>query len=375
MRIGVDGRVLHGPPTGTSVYTRGLVESLALRSTGEVVVATYVGDPRGPAPVGELRQSGLEVVELGRVRSRLPGVASRTRLAIPFDALLPGADWYLYPNFRWLPLRTGRSITVIYDLAAVDHGWSVPRNYRRRIEGFTRMALERSTIVVTPSHSVAHELRSRFPGHRARIMAVRPGLPGRTALGRADDGHAADPASHRQVRRGILFVGTVQPRKNVGTLLDAYLQLPDEVRSDHPLRIVGRRGWESPELYARLAVAGPDVTVSGYVTAAELRQAYSRARVVVAPSWYEGFDLPVLEAMAEGVPVVCSDIPVHHEVAGDAGVFFAPADAAELAGRLAIVLTEREVWEEAAAHGQERSQRFTWSAAADALVSALEACA
>lgn len=373
IRIGVDGRVLHGAPTGTSVYARGLAESLAARHDGEVVVATYAGDPRGPAPVEELRRSGLEVVELGRVRSRIPGLVSRTRLPIAFDVLLPGADWYLYPNFRWLPLERGRSITVIYDLAAVNHGWSVPSRYRRRIETFTRRALEHSTIVVTPSSSVAYELRTKFPDHRARIMAVPPGLPVRTDPGAADHDHAADGTSDGGIRRGVLFVGTIQPRKNVGTLLDGYLQLPEQVRSDHPLRIVGRHGWESPEFFDRLAAAGPDVTVSGYVSPGDLRQAYSRAAVVVAPSWYEGFDLPVLEAMAEGVPVVCSDIPVHHEVAGAEGVFFSPADAAELADRLAILLTDRGVWEVVAAQGHERSQRFTWSAAADVLIHALKA--
>lgn len=366
MRIAVDGRVLHGPGTGTAVYTRGLLDALVSEDRVErLAVATYADDPRGPAPVGDLLAAGADVRRLGRFRSRLPGLAARTGLHVPFDVLLPGADWYVYPNFRWLPVCRGRTVTVVHDLAACAHPWSVPDTYRNEVTTYTRQALWQSSLVVTPSETVAAELHEHFPRSEAVILAVRPGP--RVGFG----GESADLVRQEASRRGVLFVGTVQPRKNIGPLLAAHAGLPDAVRWEHPLTIVGQRGWERPELFERLHHRRPQVTVKGYVDDRTLREAYARAAVLVAPSWYEGFDLPVLEAMAAGVPVVCSNIPVHREVAGSAARYFPPDDAEALADELVRLLVEPEAWREASTAGRQRSADFDWSVSTSRLLDVL----
>lgn len=362
MRIGVEGRVFHGPPTGTGVYARGLVHALAENPrVAEVAVATYARDPRGAAPVEELIARGVGVRQLSLLRSRLPGLASRAGVPIPFDLLLPGADWYLYPNFRWQPVRAAGTMTVVHDLAALQYPWSVPGTYRRRVEGFTRQALRRSTVVVTPSESIAGEVRDRIPVGGPKVVAVQPGADSKVA--------GVDP--ERKQRQGILFVGTIQPRKNVGTLLAGYAGLPEDVRRRHPLTVLGQTGWESPDVLRRMAHM-KEVTVTGYVDAQALQDAYDRAAVLVAPSWYEGFDLPVLEAMAAGVPVVVSDIPVHREVAASAGRYFAPGDASQLTQRLLLLLSDRSSWQDASVAAKARSRQFSWASSVDRLLADIE---
>lgn len=365
MRVGVEGRVFHGPPTGTAVYARGLVRALVKNPrVAAVAVATYAGDPRGGAPVDELIADRLAVRQLGPLRSRLPGLASRAGLPIPFDLLLPGADWYLYPNFRWQPVRAAKTMTVVHDLTALEHPWSVPGKYRRRVEGFTRQALRGSTVVVTPSESVAEEVRARVSVGGPKVVAVRPG---------ADPDVAAVDAQASQ-RRGVLFVGTVQPRKNVGTLLAGYAGLPEDLRRRHPLTVLGQIGWEDPDVLRRMA-GMEGVTVTGYVDRQALREAYDGAAVLVAPSWYEGFDLPVLEAMAAGIPVVASDIPVHREVAGTAGRYFTASEPSELTRELSLLLSDAGRWQEASGQAATLSRRFTWATSVERLICTLETSA
>lgn len=167
-----------------------------------------------------------------------------------------------------------------------------------------------------------------------------------------------------------LFVGTIEPRKNLGALLDAYGMLPLPVRRKWPLVLIGYHGWQNAELHARIQVATTEgwVRYLGFVEANELPLFYAGARLFVFPSLYEGFGLPVLEAMASGVPVVCSNSSSLPEVAGDAAAMCNPDDIDGLRGMIARGL-EDESWRgEARQKGLVHAASFSWRRCAEETV-------
>jgi glycosyltransferase involved in cell wall biosynthesis len=164
-----------------------------------------------------------------------------------------------------------------------------------------------------------------------------------------------------------LHVGTVEPRKNLPALLAAYRLLRAAGEAPPPLVLAGQLGWKSEALRRDIAAAAGEGWLRhfGYVGTGELVALYRGATVVALPSWYEGFGLPVVEAMALGAPVLLSDIPVFHEVAGHAALYAPPDDPAAWAAALARLFADPTLRADLAARGRQRAERFTWERAAE----------
>jgi glycosyltransferase involved in cell wall biosynthesis len=220
--------------------------------------------------------------------------------------------------------------------------------------------------VITISHHVKQEMVERLGVDPARIDV--------TYL--AADEHfrpaAAEVVERVLQSRGlparyILTVGTVEPRKNLATLLTAYARLPQDIRESHPLVIVGMRGWvgdsshygEVAALAERLGLA-EKVIFAGYLPDDELPAVYSGAAAFVFPSLYEGFGLPPLEAMACGTPVVSSNAASLPEVVGEAAVLFDPQSAEALTAALERLLTHEADANALIARGLDQARRFSW---------------
>jgi glycosyltransferase involved in cell wall biosynthesis len=159
-----------------------------------------------------------------------------------------------------------------------------------------------------------------------------------------------------------LFVGTIEPRKNIETLLDAYSRLPWTLRKRWPLILTGYQGWRSDLIHQKLESARREgwAHYLGFVPSEDLPLLFAGARLFAFPSLYEGFGLPVLEAMSSGIPVVCSNSSSLPEVAGEAALMCAPMDVDELTCLLERGLTD-EVWREAAViKGLQHAQGFSW---------------
>jgi glycosyltransferase involved in cell wall biosynthesis len=175
---------------------------------------------------------------------------------------------------------------------------------------------------------------------------------------------AAVRARYGLPERFILYVGTIEPRKNLTTLLEAFHHLL--ATYDLRLVIVGKKGWLYERFFRRLRELGLEnrVLFTGYVPDEDLPAIYSAADLFVFPSLYEGFGLPVLEAMACGTPVICSNTSSLPEVAGDAALLVDPTDARALTGAMEQVLTNERLWATLRAKGMERARGFTWEKAA-----------
>jgi alpha-1,3-rhamnosyl/mannosyltransferase len=173
-----------------------------------------------------------------------------------------------------------------------------------------------------------------------------------------------------------LFVGTVEPRKNLITLLTAYERLPEKLRMQWPLVIAGNEGWNSKDIHSRMERAATLgwLRYLSFVPQAQLPMLYAGARLFAYPSVYEGFGLPPLEAMASGVPVVCSNVSSLPEVVGDVALGFAPTDVQALCAALAQGLEDESWRSQAKSAGRARSQNFSWQQCAANTLKIYEQC-
>ena len=167
----------------------------------------------------------------------------------------------------------------------------------------------------------------------------------------------------------MLSVGTLEPRKNLQRLIAAHRSLPDELRQAHPLVLVGPKGWEIDEVLRRHRA---DVQLLGFVDDDDLAALYSLCTVFAYPSLYEGFGLPVLEALQSGAPVITSRMSSLPEVAGDAARYVDPRAEGEIAAALRELLESPTAREELARGGPERAARFSWDRTAGETLAILE---
>lgn len=257
-----------------------------------------------------------------------------------------------------MPSRGGRQVVTIYDLDFLDH----PERTRAEIRSdYARLAplhARRAAAVVTISAFTAGEIARRFGVARDRIVVCPPGAPRWTAR-------------PQPVARGpILFVGTLEPRKNVGALLKAYATLLERDPSVPPLWIAGGQ-TEAAGPWLR-AMAEPPlagrVKYLGYIPSDERYALYVQSSMLILPSHLEGFGMTAVEAMAAGVPTILSRRGALPEVAGEAAAFVEPDDVAGLAGAMKRYLDDPTAAAAAAERGVARAARYSWEASAETLL-------
>lgn len=271
------------------------------------------------------------------------------------------------------------AVGIVHDLLWLRYPTTCKAHVRAVYHGRFRSCLKRLAAVQYDSAFTRAEVRRVFPGCEPAVASVAPlGVDDaafhpptaeeRTGLEAFLDRHRLEPSY-------ILAVGNLRPHKNLRVLLEALKRLYESGNAVPPLAIVGA-GSLGPELEVlRSTLPEGAVRTLGYLDEQELRPAYQGAGVFVFPSLYEGFGLPLLEAMSAGVPVVYARAAALPEVAGDAGLSFAPDDAGDLAGTLSRLLDDVRLREDLVEAGRARARGFTWRQTAEALWSTLERAA
>jgi alpha-1,3-rhamnosyl/mannosyltransferase len=269
------------------------------------------------------------------------------------DVLL-STNSYLTAWFLRVP-----SVVIVCDMVAFDPGL-LPRKSSARIERATLpLAVRRAGALAAISQATADDLIARFPRAAGKTEV--------TPLA-ADPGFAAGGARDAEVlaRHGIDFpyilgVGTLEPRKNLPRLVEAFTGLDDAVRAGHRLVLVGPLGWDTGDTTSAIAAHPERVVAVGAVPDADLPALYRRATAFAYPSLYEGFGLPVLEAMIAGVPVLTSDTSSMPEVGGDAALYVAPRDVAAIRAGLARILGDGALRARLGDAGPRRAAEFSWT--------------
>ena len=273
---------------------------------------------------------------------------------------------YHDPNF--IPMKfNGPTVLTAHDASWVRHPEYHPPHRLALLCANFPQALERADRVIVVSEFVRRELLSCFSVAPEKLQVVYNGVSPRFRPYGADATRAV--LSRHGLVHGSYFVavGTLEPRKNLLTALAAHARLPAAVRRAAPLVLIGVEGWLTDGLHAAFSASLKDGTVRklGYVTDAELPQLTAGARGMVYPSIYEGFGLPVLEAMACGVPVLCSTADALREVVGDAGLLYDPADINGFAEGMQALLDDGALRERLIAAGLARAGHFSWQRTAD----------
>jgi glycosyltransferase involved in cell wall biosynthesis len=367
MRVGLDATPLLGPRTGVGQYVARLVEALA--ASGELaelrlVPFTWRGaGGLGPAVAAAEAAGGTRVVVR---RRRVPARPLREAWA---RAHWPPVEWFSGPvevfhatNFVAPPARRARLVVTIHDLTYLRYPEMVTAASARYRE-LVPAGLDRGAIVCTPTTAVAAEVVDTYRLPSDRVVVTPLGVGERWLRAEPPDG--AWLAARGLPERYLLFVGNREPRKNLATLLAAYRELLAE-RSPPPLVLVGPPGWgEEPDL---ASLPPGSVLTPGYLGDQELPRVVAGAAALACPSWYEGFGLPALEALACGTPVVAGDLPALREVLGDQAELVDPGDAGALAAALAKAV---EGGGEAARQARRaHAAGFTWDLCAEATLQA-----
>lgn len=268
------------------------------------------------------------------------------------------------PNF-FIPEWAERGVATIHDLSVFLYPETHPAERIRDFEARFEATLSRARLLVTDTETVRQELISMFAVPPEKVVSVALGAQ----VSPAGTDIASLSALGLQSRQYFLCVSTFEPRKRIDRLVKAYIGLPAALRSRFPLILAGAKGWHNESLDALIEQASVDGSVRrlGFVSDAVLQALYAGATAFIYPSRYEGFGLPVVEAMAHGTPCIIADTPCLIEVAQDAARIVDPED--EAAFRLAIEQAAQDHgWrEEGARRGQMVAQSYSWDACAAAM--------
>jgi len=265
------------------------------------------------------------------------------------------------PNY-FLPEHDGPRIATVHDLSIYRYPEMHPSASRRYFEHAFERSLRRADALITDSEAVRQELIADFGVAPERVTAIHLGVDA-SFHPRSDEELRPTLARHGLQPGGyLLSVATLEPRKKLDRLIAAYAQLPEALRRNYPLVLIGAPGWLDGPIKAAIerGRAAGWLRFLGYVPEAELPLVYAGARALAMISIYEGFGLPVLEAMASGVPVLTSNRSCLPEVAGGAALLVDPDHADDVARRLAQLLTDEQWRSHAAAAGLTRAAGLSW---------------
>lgn len=280
----------------------------------------------------------------------------------------------LHAPVNVLPLLCPQpSVVTVHDLAFLIEPATYPAIKRSYLTIFTALSVHRATRVIAVSEQTRRALLARFRLHPSRIVVVPNGVDSRFQPVRDPVALAALRERFVLPEHFFLYVGTLQPRKNLVRLIKAFAQVFTQL--GWPLVLVGARGWQDSEIFQHLQALGlhSAVRAVGYVPVEELPLWYSAATVFVYPSIYEGFGLPVLEAMACGTPVLTSVGTAMAEVAGDAAYLVDPYDIGAIAQGLWQLATTPSLRADLAARGVMRAAQFTWERTARETIAVYQA--
>ena len=269
-----------------------------------------------------------------------------------------GADLFHVTHHLWRPPQLGLLTSMVHDPTPLTMPECHTESNIRYFERFVRHTLPRLDALIVPSHAVKRDLVRECGASEERITVIPHGVD--------EDFFQATPAQREVARqsyelpdRYMLFVGSVEPRKNLMGLLDALELLPDNLRRQFPLLLVGPHGWKNERIQKRLARTD-HVRVLGYVRRELLPAVYESCSLFVFPSLYEGFGMPALEAMAAGAPVLASNVSALPEVVGDAGLLVRPDDPRKMAESMRHALEDQHTAALMGGHARQRARQFTW---------------
>lgn len=363
MRIGIDGRYIQDHFPGIGRYTYHLARNLAAVAPEDTFLLFV--DPTAEntrfdlAPFVEAPNVRLIPTTVGpftfRQQTALPALARQQRLDLYHN------PYYVVPYAMPCPM-----VATLHDMIPMLYPESVPGAVLPTVFLISvRLTVLRSQRIVVVSHSTRRDLLRVVPSADGKVVTVHNAV---------DEGFAPQPEGRvAEVRRRygidapyLFYLGANKPHKNLVRLVQAWATLPDDVRAGAELVIAGHEDERYPEVYDAVTRLGLlSVRLLGAIPDGDLAPLYSGATGFIFPSLYEGFGLPVLEAMACGAPVACSGTSSLPEIVGNAAITFDPHNEADMAVAMRMLLVDADLRHDLSEAGRQRAAQFTWRRAAE----------
>jgi glycosyltransferase involved in cell wall biosynthesis len=358
VRIGIDARAAGEVPAGHGRYARELLRSLASLDVDH----RFVLYARRRWPCEELDER-FEW-RLGKGPFPVWQLAAGRDANRSCDVYLATAGYLVAAALR-IPFAV-----VVHDLVAFDPSFGAPRG-SLPARATLALAARRSDAMLAVSESTRRDLVARYPGAAGKTSVVYEAADPAFGEPRAD---CADLLRRLGVETPyVLATGTLEPRKNLPRLIEAFAGLPDNVVGARRLLLAGAKGWAARDTETWVSRHAGRVQALGYVSDPDLACLYQQADVFCYPSLYEGFGLPVLEAMAAGVAVITSNVSSLPEVGGDAAAYVDPMDVASIRDQLELLLSDSSARAELARRGPRQAARFSWRRTAEETLATLMA--
>ena len=360
MKIGINALLMTGARAGIGNYIYNLVKSL-----GQVDTYNKYRVFLNEDSFGEVMSSNQEAA-----RIKLLGLGSWARILweqvnLPFILKKSDVDIMHFPDYAMPVVFEGiPSIITVHDLSfrVYPETFSKGKLYTKLL--LIKPSLKKARRIIADSHSTRKDLLEYYQVPENKIEVIPIGVNRQFFRPMAEEEVLEYCRLKNNLETGyILYVGTLEPRKNITALIKAFSLLKQDYKLSRKLVIAGGKGWLFEEIF-RLVESlnlNQDVIFTGYVPDAELPLLYNGAGVFVYPSLYEGFGLPPLEAMACGTPVVTSSVSSVPEVVGDAGLMVEPLNVEALSEAIYRVLNDPQLAAELSAKGIERAQKFSWA--------------
>lgn len=370
MKLLMNTTSLLAPRTGIGQYAYQIAKRLIEHP--EHVSCTFFHGLRSATLPKQSLGAGLASMRAAMVPiiQRVPLLKAAAKFALDFSAragmlLSERFDVYFEPSMiPSLHCRRNYGVVTVHDFSCLVHPEWHPKARVQAFEKSFWKGAAASDAIITVSESMRDEAIRSFGISESKVFAIPNGVDHAIFRKRPPEDMEAYKKLSSIPDRFILFVGTIEPRKNLITLLNAYEGLPISLRRAYPLILVGGAGWLNSDIYERMARLQEHVRPLGYVSDEELALLYNLASLFVYPSWYEGFGLPVLEAMACGCPVLTSDQSALPEVCAEAARYVHPGDVDGLRFALDELLNDPAARDSLAGRGLRQAQLFSWDKSA-----------
>ncbi len=380
LEVCIEGHSLFGLRTGVGNFTYNLIDCLQKTEHNNffyyVLFFRFFLDRKFDLPVN-LYKNNFKYIIVSFIPYKFFKFLRKHNLLPPID-LFFGKKIYIFPNFiRW-PLLRSSSIVVIHDLCFEIHPEYVEPKNVKLLRKYILPSLKKATRIVAVSESTKNDIIKHYSFCERKISVINPGYDQQTFYPR-NRFEVQNVKSKLSINKPyILFVGTIEPRKNLIGLLNAYEKLPEKLKEQYCLVLVGGKGWLDEKIQKKirdLKTKGLDIINTGYVDYEDLAPLYSGSSLFVFPSHYEGFGIPLLEAMACGASLLASNTSSIPEVVGDAALLVNPDSDEDISMGMKCILTDNNLAQLLKKRAFLQAKKFSWEKSAKKFLLLLETLA
>jgi len=352
MRIGIDATSIFLRKGGIGYYTYNLLEHLTQINTENEYILFKTTHQQTETPIPFLMRPNLKILYTAKSLQKWRSHKERI-------------DLYHGTNFRLRGRGKIGNVVTIHDLAFKVYPHFLKKNFGQFLSFLkTKRDVHLSDRVIAVSQHTARDIMKYFKIDPKKIRVIYHGVESYFRPDVAPESISAVKEKYGIVTPSyILWVGTIEPRKNLQALLKVYGQLKN-IHQKYSLVLGGGWGWKYEEILPLIQSLGEKVKITGYLPREDLITLYAGAHLFVYPSLYEGFGMPLLEAMKSGVPVIASNTSCIPEVVGESGILVDPLDISQMAGAVMRVLSDKALRTSLREKGMERAKLFTWNRAA-----------